>query len=363
MARKGLISRVKREFDWESYVRDNYTVKSTSSAELRIDCIRCTDNKKKLYVNPDKGVFFCQRCNFNSKNFDLFDFVAETEGIPRGKAMARLIREYAQTTPEDEEFEDQIHTAIANPEAAQSLQSIKTLEAMPDGLLKLEGRTEQSERFWQYLCRRGLTEEEILAIRFHYTPAKTLPVYDSKDRYRGDLANRVVVPIYGGSNVLVSWQGRLIIPGDMKYMSAPESEMAKTVWPYVPPKDKHVVLVEGIYDCLAVRRAGFSAYASFTKKISLEQILRLRAWGAEEVTLFWDKRDAYREMTRAVKELNMHFKRVHVPRLKDWPSDLDAGNMLADSDGADKLKKALSDIVDTYDDLEFARWQLIAAEW
>lgn len=365
MIRPGLIRRVKQAFDWETYVRDNHQVKSTASSELRIDCLHCIDRKKKLYINPDKGVFFCQKCVFNSKNFDLFDFVAKSEGITRVQAMTKVIREYGQVTPDDDELEERIQEeGISTPVGLIS--AIKTLDKLPEGLNKLEEITPQNAKYWKYLVDRGLTKAEILAVGFYCTSLSRLPVYDSNGKYRGDLANRIVVPIYGGRNALVSWQGRLVSSGKdpMKYLSAPESEMAKTVWPYIPPHGTHAVLVEGIYDALAVRRVPkTSAYATFTKKISFEQMVRLKTWGVEEVTLFWDKSDASREMIKAVKDLQLNFKKVYVPWLKDWPADKDAGNMLADSDGSDKIMKALSDVVDTSHDLEFAKWQITARGW
>lgn len=63
-------------------------------------------------------------------------------------------------------------------------------------------------------------------------------------------------------------------------------------------------------------------------------------------------------MVRAIPELHMNFSKVHVSNMTNWPDHMDAGNMLADSSGADKIKEALKDTVDTYDSLEYAKWQL-----
>jgi len=360
--RASLLNRVKREFEWDSYVQEHHTVKWTPSDELRICCPLCGEDKYKCYINPKKKVFNCFKCNFKLGNYDVFDFVAITENITRYQAMTRLIREYAAITPEDAELEAELRDGLADDhESAQAkIADIKTIRSIPKGLKPLEERTEENARFWDYLVGRGLTPFEIRAIQAHYTPEPSLAVHDSKGKRRGDLGNRVVVPIYGGQHELVSWQGRDISikdKGEMKYLMAPESEVHRTLWPYVKPFDKHAILVEGIYDCLAVRRIPqVSAYATFSKKIGLDQMLRLKTWGIEEVTLFWDKRDAKPEMMKAIPELHMHFKKVYVSRMTGWPDNQDAGNMLADSSGADKLTAALKDRVDTYDDMEYARW-------
>jgi hypothetical protein len=87
-------------------------------------------------------------------------------------------------------------------------------------------------------------------------------------------------------------------------------------------------------------------------------MLLLKAWGIEEVTLFWDKRDAKKEMLQAIPELQMQFKKVYVCRMDDWPKEQDPGNLLADSEGSAKLMLTLNNKVDTYDALEFASWTL-----
>jgi DNA primase len=358
-----LLRRVKKEFDWDSYVKEHHTVKYTPSDELRICCFVCGDTKFKLYVNPVKKTFCCFKCDFSMKNFDVFDFVSLTEGISRHQATVQLVHEYARVTPSDEEWAEQVRTGATTDETPyKALTELKTIDSLPAGLKPLLERTEESAPWWDYLIGRGITPQEIRALGTHYTPAAELPVFDSNHKRRGDLASRVVFPVYGGSHQLVSWQGRTIdpdYPGSDRYLMCPESDISKTLWPFVKPYGKHVVLVEGIFDCLAVRRIpDVSAYATFTKKVSIDQMLRLRAWGVEEVTLFWDKRDAKPEMVRAVPELHMNFKKAYVCRMTDWPDKLDAGNMLADSAGADKLKKALEDRVDTYDALEFAKWRL-----
>ena len=363
--RSNLLANVKREFAWDSYVQEHYTVKWTPSDELRICCPLCGEDKFKCYVNPKKKVFNCFKCNFKLGNYDVFDFVAITEDITRYQAMTRLVREYAAVTPEDADMEAAIREGLdADTTSAHNrISDIKTIPHLPNGLKRLEERTDESAPFWDYLIGRGITPEEIRAIQVYYTPEESLPVYDSKGKKRGDLANRVIVPIYGGNHDLVSWQGRDITikaKGDMKYLMAPESEVHRTLSPYVRPFDKHAVLVEGVYDCLAVRRIpGVSAYATFTKKVNLDQMLRLKTWGVEEVTLFWDKRDAKPDMIKAVPELLMHFKKVYVLRMTGWLDDADAGSMLADSAGTDKLIEVLKDRVDTYDDVEFTKWKLV----
>ena len=359
-----LFPRVQQEFDWEDYLRSNFDVKNTPGDEIRICCFECgDDNKYKLYVNPIKRKWNCFKCGFNSGNHDTFDFVSRAEDIPRHRAIERLLREYARTTPDDPMFYIQQQEAQQEElPKASGPSPVKKISGLPKAARLLTERTEESASFWDYLIRRGLTEAEIRAVRFHYIPDRSCVVLDGNKRRRGDIGRRLVIPIYGGDNFLVSWQARVIeanYAGHDKYLTAPESELAKTLWPFVPPKGKSVVLCEGILDALAVRRIpDVSSYATFTKKISLEQILRLKAWGVDDVTIFWDRRDALKEIVKAVPELQMHFRKVKVCRMSKWPVEKDPGNMLAEPQGSDTIIEALHDCVDTYDSLEFAKWQI-----
>ena len=356
---------MKDDFDWDAYLRSNFQVKQTSSSELRICCFACGDTDYKLYVNPTKRKFQCFKCGFTSGKYDVFMFVAKAEGIPKAKAMSRLISEFGAVTPEDDEFVLALQKQDLEAPVSAKLTAIKPLKSLPPQAILLSSRTEESAPFWDYAISRGLTSDEILSMRLHYVPnTKPAVVYGSDGRRKGDIANRILWPVYGGDRELVSWQARIIDPdhkGHDKYLSAPESELSKTLWPYVKPTSNRVVLVEGVLDCVSVRRAYSNTYATFSKKVSPEQMLRLKLWGVKEIVLLWDKKDAKKDMERAVKDLQMFCDRVFVSHMRGWPKTQDAGSLLADPLGTDKIKRILDidQLVDTYDSLEYAKWSLM----
>lgn len=356
---KKTLRNIRLSFDWDSYVRENHTIKPSPGEEIRICCFSCGENKYKLYVNPNKKKFHCFKCDFSSGKYDVFDFVAKTENITRWNAIKRLYREYAPTTPDEleEGWENSHEVAVKTDEP------LKVLQGLPDGVHLLEADiTPENAEFWRYVSSRGIYEEEALGMRLHYVPDAHLGIVDSNGKYRGDIGHRLVIPIYGGNHELVSWQARAIEKGydkHDKYLTAPQSELTKTLWPYVKPGSNSVILVEGVLDCLAVRRIDNTAcYATFSKKISKEQIKLLKHWGVEEVTVFWDRKDAFKEIKSAVEELKLHFVKVFVLDMKSWPKDKDAGDMLADPEGTDKLKEVLVNRIDTYDPLEMMQWEL-----
>jgi hypothetical protein len=285
-------------------------------------------------VNIEKKKFNCFRCDFNSGNYDVFDFVAFLQHTTRGKAMLYLLEEYTDVAPSWEDLvEVDPKEEIENAEI-----SIKVLDSLPTGVKPI---TPEDAEHWNYLITRGLTAEEIVAIKTHV------------------VGRRILMPIYGGANNLVSWQARAIDPVvKPKYITAPGSDLHKTLWPYVPPLANRIVLVEGMLDALAVRRVNFTAYATFGKKISKEQIKLLKNWGVGSVVLFWDKRDAKKDILSALEDLKLHFNEIYVPDFNLWPSDKDAGNTLNWVEGRQLMETMLTDHVINIESMDFLRWQI-----
>jgi len=353
-----LFPNIQEAFEWEDYVTTHLDVKRTSGEEIRACCFVCDDTKHRLYINPEKGKWNCFKCGFKSGKFDVFDFVAKQENIPRHRVIARLLQEYKRTTPNDPMF-DLLSKAKEEILPTVSLTPIK-LAKMPEEAKLLDPVAHAAG--YEYLIDRGMTPQEIKAIRVHFVPEKVCRVFDAKGNMRGDVGRRLIFPVYGGNNDLVSWQARVIdpeYPRHDKYLVCPESEIVRTLWPYVPPTGTHAVLTEGILDTLAVRRVqGMNAYATFSKKISIDQIFKLKEWGVKTVTVFWDRKDAKKEIIKAAKELLMHFDQVFVCWMKNWPKNKDPGNMLAVPEGSDILKSALLDCLDVTNSLEYAKWQI-----
>lgn len=231
--------------------------------------------------------------------------------------MLRLAHEYAPVTTDDLEgylkstFEDD---KLENVEAG-----LRSVELPKNTFLLRPLLGKVADPFVEYLLTRGLTLDEIHAMQTHICPVPGTPLY-----------RRVLWPVYGGAKQLVSWNARTIdadTPKHKKYYVCPDSDINKTLWPYLLPQTKRVVLVEGILDCMAVRRFYNDCYATFGKKLSAAQRDLLKTWGVEEVVLLWDKRDAKKEIMKTVEELKLGFK-VFVPNFDVWPTKCDPGDAL-----------------------------------
>lgn len=351
---------ISEEFDWEGYVTENYTVKTTPSGELRICCPSCHESDYKCYINPEKRCWYCFKCTFNNRRgskFDLVSFVALTEDLSRGNAIKKLLLDYRATTPEslEEAYKERVEAAKAVKLSA----GLRVIPGLPPEAVRLEAG--KNQEFWDYLIKRGLTEDEILACGIHCVPQEKVLIYKASGSVAGDIGGRILFPVYGGDYKLISWLTRAIKPlreREQKYINCPDSDMSKTLWPFVPPSSKRVVIVEGIFDAIACRRTGVDAYAAFGKHLSKEQINLLKTWEVEEVVVFFDKRDAKKEIMSLVdNHLKNIFKAVYVLNQVNWPEKRDAGDCLSLPDGTAILTSTIADTVNS-SSLRYSKWKL-----
>jgi len=341
-------------FDWRTYLEKYYDIKyAKGNSEYRICCFNCGDTKHKLYVNVDKGIFNCFKCDFSCKNYNVFDFVSKTEHISRGTAVLKLLQEYQPTTPEELELVFPTY----KPEE-RITNNLKRIQLPEEAVPLSESNKNNYKVFWEYLYGRGLTFNEITnQLNIHIIPQRQCAIYNSKKQYKGNIGRRLIWPIYKEGQ-LVSWQARAIHSGvTSKYLNCPDADSTQTLWPYVKPLEKTVILTEGVLDSLAVRRnPNYSAYATFSKNISKDQVNILKYWGVQEVILFWDKRDAMSQMENAAERLKIYFK-VSVPNFSNWPTNLDCGDCLNLQDGQKLLGYAVDNAI-SVDSLDYLKWRI-----
>lgn len=349
---------IRKNFEWRDYVELHYSPKYATNDELRINCIHpeCDDRKNKLYINPDKGTFFCFKCHFGPKRgHDVFDFVAFTEGLSRWQATMKLLTEYKPTTPEN--FDAALRGELDEVPEQTPKFKVPYISGLPEEAVPL---TSEHHPWWDYLITRGLTPREIQRVlQAHVILQEKREIRDHKGKYKGDIGHRIIWPIYGGDSKMISWMARTLNPrmDSIKYLNAPDTDLNSSLWPFVKPYGTEVVLVEGVIDALAVRRLEkVSAYATFGKAVSKKQRELLQMWGVEKVIMAWDKKDAKKETERTVKDLKDYFD-VYVATQEDWPNELDCGGCLELENGVEYLSGLTTDTVQV-DSLEYLNWRI-----
>ena len=199
---------IKKNFEWQDYIEEHYTVKYAGNSELRINCPNCGDRKYKLYINVDKKVFNCFKCSFTMKqgSKDVFDFVALTENLTRGQAIMKLLRLYTPVTPD--KFEEALRGELDFVPPNVPKFKHKFISSLPSEAVKLD---ETHTVFWEYLISRGLTPDEITKkLRAHVILQDKCEIRNHEGILKGDIGRRILWPVYGEDGKLVSWQVYII---------------------------------------------------------------------------------------------------------------------------------------------------------
>lgn len=295
-------------FDLESYIHQTFSDIKRSGDELRVNCFSpkgCngSDSKQHLWVNILKKRWICYRCGYGDSSQQegtgwLPRFIADAEDVTISSVINRLL-ETIELTPADE-LEDLLADAF-NP---SSTELPKGVIRLPPSFLPVDKGLAKAH---QYGTKRGLTDEafKIFDVRFCIR--------------QGIWKNRLIFPIRNLDGKIMSATGRHLTNKDPVWRVWPYSDIQSLLWPLAGTDGQslrdarldHVVLVEGVFDWVGVQSVGYSALATFGKKLSQQQVEVLQELNPREVTLAWDY-DARDKMVKVVSKLQGRFDVVNV---------------------------------------------------
>jgi DNA primase len=221
-------------------------------------------------VSPEREIFHCFGCGQGGDAFKflmLYEKMSFTEAVTHLAARAGISPPQRSVAPEDRERGLLVKLY---EEAARLFQDL--LGKNPRALGYLEGR--------------GLTRDMIERAGFGYAPDSWSTLLDHLTRKgakpeaiaRAGLAvprregggfydrfrNRVVIPIRNESGKIVAFGGRLIGPGEPKYLNSPESPIynkSRILYGFDTAKAAirqtgSAILMEGYLDCIQAYQAG-----------------------------------------------------------------------------------------------------------
>lgn len=195
------------------------------STELLLVCPNCPPNKAhepKLYVNPDKGVFNCFRCNFRGPIKRLGKYPAVMAKLQDALSLAEISKIKAYTT-------------LAKSSSHEIFEDLNPVREV-----------QEADPQFAYLENRGWTED-MFAL---YTPLVSL---------NPEFKDRVILPIFSEAGDLVYFTARSIDPAvTLRYKNAEspkagilfKSQMTESAF-----YEKDAVICEGIFDAAKIPSA------------------------------------------------------------------------------------------------------------
>lgn len=245
--------------------------------EYRVDCPFCAarlgreDTKQHLYINLSRPVAHCFRCEWSGHYLSL---VMSVEGCTYGEAMSYIKGESRSHIVA--EF-DQLHSPRGLVQAYE--QASQPVGFVPFGNICSRYESNESMAVHNYLVSRGVNRQ-LIAEKFGYVPG----------------SNRAWVLIDKEW-----WQGRLIIPGQPKYLSPPWPK-GDSLWngKVLRTERGELIICEGVFSAIM---AGSNAIALCGKSATMPQLERIvRYCRADRIAVYFDA-DAQSQATEFADQL------------------------------------------------------------
>ena len=260
--------------------------KETRSGQYVCDCIFC-GKEDHMYVNKRTQMFDCKKCGTQGNIYKLLRFLEKTYLL--GGATIEAVETIKSVR-------EMLANEIENSEVGLlELPEVK----MPVGWKVLKNSN-------PYLRNRGITPE--LCERYEFGTTKMFRKYD----------NYILIPIRDNGEVrgFIGRYGSKEVPdGKLRYNNSTGTQFSQLLFGYdeITQNTNTVILVEGVFDKIAVDKVldlwsseDIKCVCTFGKKISEEQIAKLKIKGVARVILLYDF-DAIKEIKKFGLELENHF--------------------------------------------------------
>jgi len=319
----------------------------------------CPFHKEKspsFSVSGDGGYYHCFGCK---KSGDLFNFLMEIEKKDFSEVLEELAKQLGVEIPkkdsqrENEKSDHFLVMESAKKWYAENLNKLQnkrakdyflargffasTIEIFELGFAQ-DARSQLSD----FLLKQRISKEQILTCG--------LAICDEQGKLVDRFKNRVIFPIYNEKKQLVGFGGRLIEPGNPKYLNSPETEFFKKkeiLYNLDKAKDSirksaQAYVVEGYVDVISLAQAGFSnVVATLGTALTLMHLEKLWKYTANP-TICLDGDEA----GRAAVYRSAHLVLEHIAEGKSvdfilLPSGMDPDEMLK-TKGPEYMAEVLS---------------------
>ncbi len=352
-----VIEQVRDTADIVSIVGDSVDLKRTGS-DYRGPCPFHGGTHRNMAVIPKKGMFYCYVCH---EAGDVFSFFMKRFGMDYPTAVREVARKVGIVIPERSERQ--------GPDPHEPLYSAAAVAH--DWFARQLRESSEADAARHYLVARGIPLEVAAELGLGFAPRRgefqaAMAELGVKEddlvtaglvvrREDGSIGprfrSRLLFPIHDLRGRVVAFGGRLLGPGEPKYLNSPETPIfhkGRSLYNLhfarnAIRREESALVVEGYFDVIRLVQAGVEqVVAPLGTALTGDQAELLKRY-TKTVTLLYDSDPAgLRATFRAGDELLRHDVRVRVATL---PAGEDP-DTLVQKGGAPALQAVLDDAVD-----------------
>lgn len=352
-----VIEQVRDTADIVSIVGDSVDLKRTGS-DYRGPCPFHGGTHRNLAVIPKKGMFYCYVCH---EAGDVFSFFMKRFGMDYPTAVREVARKVGIVIPERSERQ--------GPDPHEPLYSAAAVAQ--DWFARQLRDSAEADAARKYLVERGIPIEVAAELGLGFAPrrgefqaamaelgvkeddlvAAGLVVRREDGSVGPRFRSRLLFPIHDLRGRVVAFGGRILGPGEPKYLNSPETPIfhkGRSLYNLhfarnAIRREESALVVEGYFDVLRLVQAGIEhVVAPLGTALTGDQAELLKRY-TKTVTLLYDSDAAgLRATFRAGDELLRHDVRARVATL---PPGEDP-DTLVQKGGAEALQPVLRDAVD-----------------
>ena len=271
--------------------------------QLNFSCPFCNDHRKKMYVSPS-GKFICFLCE--TRGNSIVSFISQLEKVSYQEA-SQSLKEYGLDHQVSfKKPEDTLLGSLIRIKNQQRPVKPKPMEMipLPTNCCLLKEHSPTTEPFFQYLYKRGMTDQEIIDYQVCYV-VHGLVKTKNKSFY---INNQVVFITFDTNGNAIYWNTRSIDSDpyikSFNGVAVNDHQHTKrnTIFNLNRTPNHVMVVCEGVFNALTCTQGDYVGVATFGKNISDEQVKMIINSQATAIYLFLDN-DANRETFHLVKRL------------------------------------------------------------
>jgi DNA primase len=357
------VERVREAADIVRIIGEHVNLRRTGS-DYRGPCPFHQGTHRNFSVSPKKGIYYCFVCH---EGGDVFTFLQKRLGMDWPSAVRHVAEKVGIVVEE-------VQRRREGTDPRQPVWDINSAAA--DYFRSLLWDDEQGRAARDYLSLRSVAREvadrfglgfaprDTDAMRSHFNAlgiederlleAGLLVQRDEGGELRPRFRNRLIFPILDIAGNTAGFGGRLLGPGEPKYLNSAESPVfskARLLYGmhmarHVIRRDERAMVVEGYFDVVRLVTAGFDwVVAPLGTALTEQQAALIRRY-TKNVYLLYDSDQAGLKATfRAGDELLRHGASVQVVTLPEG-EDPDS---FVDKHGAAGLSSQLSQAIDVFE--------------